>query len=353
MWHGRALGQDWGNRWNERQNYKTYSGQRSTVRVNEWEAAAGPGRGERFCSPGQERELLELLNQLKNPGLGPKDKIGGASGVRRKYRIARKLRKYDDCRARDALRELISENACEDRGEGDIICVKWAAEESLQVIDSAKDLKKLVPASPLDEQEKIIRKYTKRPYKNNFAVHAIKKYLVQQAGVKPDFFVPLLVELFPAYPQTEMVARQYRKPAGKGLEKCLTASEPDRVWWGINLARYLGRSEFLAQVHDIAFRAKGNIDYSDKTGVAEIQIAAIGYYREFEDKALKYYRAVLYSDFVRGREYVISGIKDLANPVLLRMLKEYSTHLEADKTTSTLLKERLRRKIALMEAARR
>ena len=100
-------------------------------------------------------------------------------------------------------------------------------------------------------------------------------------------------------------------------------------------------------------RALGNIDYSDKAGVAEIQTAAIGYYREFKDKALKYYRAVLYSDFVRGREYVISGIKDLANPLLLRMLKEYSAHLEADKTTSALLKERLRRKIALMEAARR
>ena len=360
VWHGHASGRDWNNREERGRNRqdktlfekRTYCCQRENWREDDWKKEGEAGEEKKFCSPEQEKELLELLNQLQDITLNKKDKIGGSSTVRKKYRIARKLRKYDDCRAEDALRRLIRENACEEWGEGDIICVKWAAKKSLQKIGAAKDLKKLVSKTPLDEQLKIIRKYTKRPYKNDLAFHKIKKYLVQQSLVKPEFFVPLLVELFPRHRQTEKIARLYPGPAGRGLAKSLAASDPYQVWWGINLARYLGRSKFLPRVHDVAFREKGTIDYTNKAEVREIQTAAIGFYRAFEQQALPYYRDVLYSDFAKGREYVISGIKDLRNPELLAMLKEYFAYLqEGDKSENKLLQQRLKKKIAFMEAA--
>ena len=196
---GRVFAQDWGQGWSDQQKHDaSYPGQRTmNGKKDDRKVAAVYYSEEKSCSIEEEKGLLELLWQLKNPGRRAKNIIGGASEVREKYRIARRLRKYDDCRAKDALRELIRENACEETEEGDIICVKWAAEGSLQELNAAKDLKKLVDVTPLDEQLKIIRKYTKRPYKNDFAVHAIKKYLARQAEVKPDFFVPLLIELFP------------------------------------------------------------------------------------------------------------------------------------------------------------
>jgi len=187
----------------------------------------------------REKGLLKLLRQLNQPFSSIKTMRGGLSEARWKYNMIMKLRKYDDCRAEDALRMLSKENVCEERGEGDVFCVKWAADSALQEAKARADLKKLNPGAPVKEQLKIIRKYTKRPYINDFAVNRIAGYLEKEADKQPEIFIPLLVELFPHMPETEKLARRYPEPADKGLEKLFSTADSDQLWWGITLARYL------------------------------------------------------------------------------------------------------------------
>ncbi len=300
----------------------------------------------------QQIGLSVLVRELEDISLNRDNAMGHVSAVRRKFQIATKLRQYDGPEAVQILRDLIKENACENRGEDDILCVKWAAEASLQEIDAKSDLQKLTTALPFAEKEKIIQKYTKEPYKNDFAVHVIKNYLTQQTAKQPDFAVPLLVELFTRHPQTEIIARQYPQQANKGLKQCFSSSNPGRVWWAINLARYLGKAALLEPVHNIAFKQKGNIDYANQAEVEEIQTMAIGFFRAFEQHALPYYRSVLYGDFAKGKEYVVNGIRNLGNPDLLALLKEYASFLAQNQNTGEpLLAARLKEKIAMMEAA--
>ncbi len=281
----------------------------------------------RYCSGREEKELLELLHKLENPPSDWKDKIGG-SEVRRKARIAYQLRKFDDCRAEDALRRLIKEDECDVRGDDNLLCVKWIARESLQKIESAKDLKKLSPDTPVEELKKIIKKYTKHPYKNNYALQEIKRFLYEQASSNPDVYVPLMVECFPGDPRSLIVLRQHPMMINMCIKKCLLSKEPSHVWWGIRLARELERPEFLDLVHDVAFRKRGNIDYSMSEEVEALRIMAIGYYRDFEDKSQQYYRDVLFRGEDKYSEYIISGIRDMNNPEIRNLLKEYMTYLD-------------------------
>lgn len=308
-----------------------------------------PESKKRYCTGLQEEELLNLLKQLEQPFSSIKKMHGGLSEVRWKYRIIKQLRKYDDCRAEDALRQLSRENICEENGEGDILCTKWVADPALQEVKATADLKNLVPTTPLEDQLKIINKYTRQPYKNNFAAHKIANYLVGQSSLKPEIFVPLLVELFPYNPQTEAIARRHPFQANKGLEKIFKSYHYSRVWWGLKLARYLEKPEFLEMAHRLAFEKKGNIDYTNKVEVQEIQNAAIGYFRAFEPDSVPYYRTVLYSDYMEGKEFLISGIKLIDNPEIIDLLKEYATYLDKRaENGERALREQLREKIALM-----
>ncbi|BCO08301.1 hypothetical protein GF1_06770 [Desulfolithobacter dissulfuricans] len=295
--------------------------------------------------------MLEVLRQVSEPFDPDSEMVGGASEVRWKYRLAVRLRQYDDCRAEDALRKLSEENICEDRGEGNVFCVKWTAEPGRQKISAAADLEKLSPDALPEEQIKIIRKYTKRPYENDYALHAIAKFLKQQAMSRSDFSVPLLVELFPADPETEQIAGRFPALASRGLEKLFSSSYYDQVWWGINLARYLGKEEFLPRAYAVAFEQEGNIDYGNRDEVEAIQTAAIAFFRSFEPQSLEYYRQVLYrSDFTRGKEYIISGVKLLDSQEVLGLFSEYFAYLETvDEPENALLVQRLRQKISRME----
>ncbi len=277
-WESKERGNSWQD-WEDRGNWKA---------ENKQGKSAGKDGEKKYCSGKQEKELLELLKELDKPFANVKKMRGGRSEARWKYKIIRKLRKFDDCRAEDALKRLSEENICEEGGEGDVFCVKWAADPALQEIKAAADLKKLVAATPMDEQLKIIRKYTRRPYKNNFAANMVAEYLVKQSMKKPEIFVPLLVELFPHKPKTEVIARRNPEPANKGLEKILAAEQFDQVWWGISLARYLGKKELLGLIYDIAFGKKGNIDYTRQAQVEEIKTAARGFFRALEPDSAVY-----------------------------------------------------------------
>ncbi len=146
----------------------------------------GHGKPGKFCGNDHKEELRKLLQELREISPQTGTKIDGRSEVRRKYRIARKLRKFDDCCAREALKKLVKENACEDLGEGEVFCVKWGAESSLSEIESKKDLKELTPDASFVGQLKIIKKYGSHPHKNEFASHGVKKFLVEQAEKDPD-----------------------------------------------------------------------------------------------------------------------------------------------------------------------
>ncbi len=320
-------------------------------------SAPSPGRtkDKRYCSFAEEPELLALLRELeelqKTP---PKAKKQGRaeSVVRKKYRIARKLRKFDDCRAEDALRELVRENACEDLGEGDILCVGWGAEASLQEVTSKKDLKKLSAGPSTDELLKLVKKYGPHPHKNEFASHAVMNYLIEQADSRPEVYVPLLIEYFTRCHEVIPIARQYPEATDIGLARCFSSTDPTTVWAGIGLARSLDKKQFLARVFAVAFQGKGNIDYSQKAELDVIRTTALGFFRMFEADALPYYRAILYGDYGREKEYVISGIRNPKNPALLALLREYAAYLaqHPDQADSSLL-PRLKKRIAAMEEA--
>ncbi|HHN65422.1 MAG TPA: hypothetical protein ENK09_08695 [Nitrospirae bacterium] len=330
---GIARGWENGNSWQRAEEDNNWQGHDNETSGRDFKGNSGavirqePGKERRYCSGKQEKELLELLQKLENPPSGWKDRIGG-SEVRRKVRIAYQLRRFDDCRAEDALRKLIKEDECEIFGDGNILCVRWIAKESLQKIESNKDLKKLTPETPIDELKKIIKKYTKHPYKNNYAIQEIKKFLYEQASSNPEVYVPLMVECFPGDPRTLVVLRRYPKMINMCINKCLMSKEPSHVWWGINLARELERPEFLDLVHDVAFRGKGNMDYTNSEEVDAIRFMAIGYYRDFEQKSLQYYRDILFGERSQYSEYIISGIRDMKNPEIRKLLKEYMTYLD-------------------------
>lgn len=266
-----------------------------------WGGGQGSNQGgqeKRHCSSKQEKGLLVLLKQLDQPV--PDAIRGGVSEVRWKYQIIKKLRKYDDCRAEDALERLSKENLCEEQAPGEVICLKFAADAAVEEITFATDLQKLVDTTPLKDQLKIIRKYTKRPYINDFALNKIAKYLTKQAVKKPEFFVPLLIELFPRRPKSEKIARSYPLLADKGLEKIFDSKVYEEVWWGINMARYLGRSQFAARINAIAFAEKGNLDYSLSQKIEEIQRASLSYFQAFKVQSASY---------LPGAKAVVKGLK--------------------------------------------
>ena len=338
-------------RWNNWEEGKKEDTQASTEKGKKELSETGSTE-KRYCSYEQSRELLKLLEELNDPSLGKKRR-GGESEVRRKYRIARKLRKFDDCRAEDALKALIKENACEDLGEGEIFCVKWGANKSLQEVQSKKDLKKLTPETPLEEQMKVFKKYGPHPHENEFASHAVMAFFVEQVAVNPQLYVPLMVEYFTTCHEILDIVKSYPEYTDIGLKRCFFSTESTVVWAGINLARDLDKVELLATVYEVAFENKGAFDYSQQEDVEGIRTAAIGFFRRFEKKALPYYRGVLYGDFHSGKEYVISGIQDLTNPDLLALLKEFSSSLKGRPgRENMLLAERVDRKIARMEEAR-
>jgi hypothetical protein len=276
--------------------------------------------------------------------------------VRRKYRIARKLRQYDDCRAEDALKELIKENDCENLGEGEIFCVAWGADSSLQEVKSKKDLKKLTPDTPLADQLKVIKKYGAYPHTNDFASHAVMQFLIAQAAQNPDVYVPLLVEYFPDCHEIIPVARTFPKQTNNGLKRCFFSPEPAVVWSGVSLARTLNKIELFSVVFDVAFAGKGLLDYTRQEEVSGIQRMTLGFLRIDEKTALPYYRKILFGDFPKAHEYVISGSEDLNNPELLALFKDFSSHLQqrvTENTEARLLLERLQIKIARLEDARK
>lgn len=357
-WYGCAFGENWGdwskwNNWEESKKEKSSSVSGKDTQKGNLDLEEAVGSEKRSCSYKQEGELLELLKELKDPSLSKK-KPGGESEVRRKYRIARRLRKFDDCRAEDALKELIRENACEDMGEGEVFCVKWGASASLQEVSSKKDLKKLSPDTPLEDLLKVLKKYGPHPHENEFASHAVMVFLIEQSAANPEIYVPLLVEYFTTCHEIMQIVRKYPKETNVGLKKCFFSAEPTVVWAGINLARTLGKTELFSTVYDVAFEKIGPLDYSQQDDIEEIQTAAIAFFRTHEKDAVQYYRGVLYSDFDKGKEYVISGIRDLANPELLTLLKEFSSWLQSHPgKIDTLLSKRLQKKISRMERAQK
>ncbi len=356
-WHGFVFAENWGgrgdwSRWNNWEEGKKKDSQASGKKGKKNPTETAPSE-KRFCSYEQEGELLELLKELKVPSLGTK-RPGGESEVRRKYRIARKLRAFDDCRAEDALKELIKENACEDLGEGEVFCVKWGASASLQEVSSKKDLKKLTTDTPMEDLLKVFKKYGPHPHENEFASHAVMAFLIDQSAANPEIYVPLLVEYFTTCHEIMPIVRKYPKETNIGLKRCFFSAEPTVVWAGINLARMLGNTELFPTIYDVAFEKIGPLDYSQKDDIEAIQTAAIAFFRAHEKDAMRYYRGVLYGDFAKGKEYVISGIRDLANPELLTLLQEFSSWLQSHpEKADALLKKRLQKKIAGMEEAQK
>ncbi len=357
VWHGLVYAQDqdgWGKwgKWDNWQKWEEGDATEKATSGKDGKPVAAEGKAEkRYCSSDQQVELLKLLEELKNPALSKK-KPGAESEVRRKYRIARKLRKFDDCRAEDALKALIKENACEDLGEGEIFCVKWGASASLQEVQSKKDLKKLTPDTPLDEQVKVFKKYGPHPHENEFASHAVMEFLIEQADVNPKVYVPLIVEYFTTCHEIQDVVRKYPEETTIGLKRCLFSSEPTVVWAGINLARTLDKVNLFNAIYEVAFGQVGPLDYTQQDDIENIQIAAIGFFRTDEKEALPYYRGILFGDSAKAKEYVVSGIKDLTSPELLALLKEFFSSLEKDpETADSLLAQRVREKIVRMEEA--
>ena len=311
-------------------------------------------RKERYCSYEQEGELLQLLKELKELAQSTEKKTGKQSIVRQKYRIAKKLSKFDDCRAEDALKELVKENACEDLGEGEVYCVAWGATPSLQDVQSKKDLKKLTPKSPLDDQLTVIKKYGQHPHKNEVASHAVRDFLIDQSPSNPEIYVPLLLEYFVHSPQAAGIARQFPRAADVGLQRCLLSSHSSTVWHGIQLARILDKSNLLEAVFGVAFEKKGNFDYSQQERVETIQTAALSFLRIFESQSLSYYQKILFGEFPKMQEYLVSGIRDFSNPELLNILKAFESQLrlQPDRSLSFPL-ERLQKKISLLEEAQK
>jgi hypothetical protein len=281
--------------------------------------------GKRYCSMSQEKELLKLLKELDKPFSSIKKMRGGLSEARWKYNIVRKLRKFDDCRAEDALKKLSEDNLCEDWGEDDVFCVKWAADSSMQEAKSAADLKKLKPGSAIKDQLKIIRKYTKRPYQNDFAVNRIAHYLTEQADKQPDIFIPLLVELFPHKPKTEKLAQKYPLAANKGLKKLLSSARADDVWWGINLANYLKKTKFLQQVYAVAIEKKGNLDYQNQENRISLRRAAGNYFRALLPESQPYIERLKGTE--AGFAYCSSAAKGCKTT---RMINRYLFDLAAN-----------------------
>jgi hypothetical protein len=360
--HDSSLAKDWGSwqgKWDrhDRQEVESDTARptpgQETANQNS-KASPETATEKRFCSYEQEEELLELLKELEDPSLVTEEWRRGESEVRRRYRIARKLRQFDDCRAEDALKELIKENACEDLGEGEIFCVKWGASSSLQEVKSKKDMKKLTPETPLAEQLKVIKKYGPHPHENEYASHAVMQFLIEQAATNPKVYVPLLVEYFTRCHEIIAVTRKYPKETNIGLKRCFYSTDPTVVWAGINLARTLNKIEFFPVVYDVAFEQKGPLDYSQQEDIEEIQTMAIGFFRMDEKAATPYFRGILYGDFNKGKEYVVSGIKDLTNSELLSLLKEFSSYLQnRSEVVDELLAERMRKVITRMEGAQK
>lgn len=298
-------------------------------------------------------QLVQLLEILKNMGGDKKYGLHVASSVRKKAQIAGKLGKFDDYRAEKALIELIREDACEESEEDGVLCVKWEAIESLEKIQSRKDLKLLSSSAPLDVQLKIINKYGSPPHTNEHASHVVRNFLISMSTSNPQVYVPLLVENFTHSHALLKVGKQFPEETDIGLQHSLFSSNLTIVWHAIHLARVLERDKFLQAVFRIAFEKGGKIDYGRQNDVEAIQTAAIGYFRQFETDALPFYRTILYGDFAKGKEYVISGIRDVTNPDLLVLLKEYDAYLatrigEADQ----VFVKRLHDKIHQMEDAR-
>ncbi len=306
----------------------------------------------KFCKDSSEKELLDLLEQLAGSADKGQQKPGQRSEILRRAKIIIKLRKFDDCRAEDALRKLSKEDHCEDMSAGDLLCLQWVAKTGLEEMESRADLKKLKPETSFAEQEKIIKKYTTRPYKNDFALQQIKQYLVEQASVNPSNFLQLASQYFPDDPRIERLLRQYPQMADHCLKSCLASPDATTVWWCINLARSLRNPKFLKQAAEVVFEGKGNVDYARKSALEELQIMAIGYFRDFESRSVPFYQVVLFSDYDKGKEYVISGIHDLQNHEILSLLKKFSATLQRKSLHSTsLLAKRLRKKIEIMERA--
>ncbi len=309
-------------------------------------------REECFCSFAEEGALRELLDELKNLEQTKAKQAGRQSVVRQKYRIARKLRKYDDCRAEDALKKLIQENSCEGLGDGEFFCVAWGASLSLQEIKSKKDLKKLIPATPLAAQLKIFKKYGPHPHENEFASHAVMEFLISQAATNSRVYIPLLVEYFTTCHEIVPVILNYPAETIIGLKRCLYASDPTVVWAGIYLTRTLGEISLFEDVYDIAFANKSPLDYSQQEDMEAIRTISIAFFKTDEKNAIPYYRNILYGNFSKSQEYIVSGIKDLTNPDLLNLLKEFAIHLQYEPDSHpSLLEERLKKKISRMEAS--
>lgn len=345
-------GQSWGRWMKDSKNAPNTDKKSGNKKIDsQWNRSNWQGK---FCSDSNEKGLLNLLGQLEKFSGKDKRTKGEVSAIRKKARIIRKLRKYDDCRAEDALRKLSKEDACEDTGEGDLFCLQWVAKASLEEMEAKADLKKLSPDTPFAEQKKIIEKYTTRPYKNDFALQQVKRYLAGQATRKPKVFLSLMTRCFPDDPRVENLLKQYPQLAHRCLQECLDSTDPTVAWWGINLARILENPDFLKRAAEIAFEGKGNIDYSDKAALEELRVMAIGYFRDFESRAIPYYKMVLFSDFDRGKEYIISGIRDLHNPALYALLEEFLVSLQQQSSpASRLLAKRLRSKMEMMEHMRK
>ena len=358
-WSGAVFAENWGGGWRQGGQWEKWEkrGKQKNEKNDKKGAKYGKSastRDERYCSYEQEGELLQLLKELDDPSLSKQNRPGGESEIHRKYRIARKLRKFDDCRAEDALQALVKEDACEDRGEGEIFCVKWGAGPSLQEVKSKKDLKKLTADTPFEDQLKIIKKYGPHPHENEFASHAVKEFLVEQVPEKPAVYVPLLVQYFPHCHELPEVAEKYPEEAVIGLKRSLFSTDSTEVWTAVNLARKLGKTELRDSIYGVAFEEIGPLDYSKEEDIEEIHNAAIGFFRSFEKNSVPYYRKILYSSYDREKEYVMSGIKDLTNPKILALLREFSDYLkDHPDEASGLLADRVQKKIAEMEAARK
>ncbi len=305
----------------------------------------------RFVPQAREKELLDLLRQLDSPQ-GNEKQIGGKSEIQRKIFLIRKLRKFDDCRAEEALKKLSEEDWCEDRGGDDLVCGQWMAKEGMEEVKSAADLKKLNPKTGRDEEKKIITKYTTHPYINDFAARKIKQYLKEQAARDSEFYALLMVEKFPQDAHSEMLLRRYPELVPESLSFLLQSSDPADVWWGVNLARTMERPDFLQQSTEVAFQKKGRIDYSDTEQLKTIQAMVLGYCRDFENLAAPCYRAALYSDFPETRESVVNGIRRPDNPGLIRLFQEYYDYLRQHPSPANDgLAERIKKRIVLPEGS--
>ena len=170
----------------------------------------------------------------------------------------------------------------------------------------------------------------------------------------PELYVPLLLEYFVHSPKVTGIARQFPQAANVGLQRCVLSSHSPTAWYGIQLARTLGQSDLLESVFSVAFENKGNIDYSQQENVEMIRMAALSFFRMFESQSLAYYQKILFGEFPKIQEYLISGIRDLSNPALLNLLKKFEAHLRSQPgLASSLPVVRLQKKISLLEEAQK